>query len=508
MQINNFNISIIKKLYLKNKIFLSVLLFFWSLFALTNNGWDSSEGSIGAYLLAKNIIKHGELGSSTPLSYLFMVAPNSRYYLVHEIGNAAFMLPIAFINVTIEKIFSGFISLETISLTQRFVLSFQASVYSAISAATFFAILRVGFSKAIVPSFLATLCMALTSYFWTYSRNLYDGVLCTTLLTISFFLILKYRQTARFGYLVGCFICLGFGIVTRVSMLLAIIATITYLVITSRRSLRGKEIIVTLLTLFPFGLWQAWYNFLRTGIFYKSPVQLCCPENNALDGNLFVGIGGLLLSPGKSLLIYAPLIILSFVLFKKFFREYQKEAIYVSVLFILWLLLHAKLRSWYGAAGFGPRHFITIVPILFLPISVNLDYILKKTTLKIVTILLSGFGLILSIASIITGWHFRTVYAESQGRVDDDIFIWGVWNSQPIDLVKGAWENIIRIINHMPIIKFPSGASETYYYTNSTVNIWPNALIHAGIPLYIVFFLVIFLLLSILLSVWNILKPA
>jgi putative effector of murein hydrolase LrgA (UPF0299 family) len=164
------------------------------------------------------------------------------------------------------------------------------------------------------------------------------------------------------------------------------------------------------------------------------------------------------------------------------------------------------LRSWYGAAGFGPRHFLTITPILFLPIAVNLDYVLRKATLKIAAIFLASFGLILSIASIITDWHFRIMYAESQGRVKDEIFIWGFWNSQPIDLLKGAWENIMRIINHTPIIKFPSGASETYFYTNSTINIWPNALIHSGIPWYVVLLLVIFLLFSIVLSAWNILK--
>lgn len=496
----------IRDLCERNKVVLSVLFFFWSLFALTNNGWDSSEGSYGAYLLAENIVKHGDLGSNIPLSYLFNIAPNGKYYLVHEIGNAAFMLPTAFINITIEKKFSNFISLENISLVKKFVLSFQSSVYSALSATFFFAILRIGFSQAIYSSFLATLGMVTTTYFWAYSRNLYDGVLCTTLLTASFYFIIKYRQKTNLFYLFVCFICLGLGLITRMSMILALVATLFYLISTSRRSLRVKECSIAMISILPFLLWQAWYNNLRTGIFYKSPVQICCPENNALDGNLIVGIGGLLFSPGKSFFIYVPVVILSIVLFRKFYKEYQKEAIYVAVLTTLWFLLHGKLRSWYGAAGLGPRHFLTVVPILWLPTAVNLNYILKTAKLRIFAILLAGFGLILSMAAIVTSWPFRLVYAESQQRVSDNIFIWGVWNSQAIDLLQGAWENIRRILYSTPIIKFPSGASETYFYTNSTINIWPNALIHAGISWYLVSFLVILLLSLIFWSLGNILK--
>ncbi|MEY3255025.1 MAG: hypothetical protein RLZZ29_156, partial [Cyanobacteriota bacterium] len=119
-------ISRCHKLYSRNKIHINVFIFFWSLFALTNNGWDSSEGSYGAYVLAEQIIKHGDFSSNTSLSYLFDVAPNGKYYLVHEVGNALFMLPTAFLNFIIENILSSFVKPETIDLIQRFILSFQS----------------------------------------------------------------------------------------------------------------------------------------------------------------------------------------------------------------------------------------------------------------------------------------------------------------------------------------------------------------------------------------------
>jgi hypothetical protein len=496
----------LQKIYASKLVYFSVFTFFWALFALTNSGFDNSEG-LFHYQVAVQIIKHGKLGFDTLPEGIFIVAPNGRAYGGHEIGNTLFMLPTAFINVLLENAFSRFVSQDTIVKLQQFILSFQSGTYSAITASIFFAILRTGFSQPIISSFLASLCLALTTYFWTFSRNLFDGVLCSTLLTLSFFLLLKYRKNNNFWFLFGCFLCLGFAFITRISMILAIIVSFAYLISLYRSTLaiRVRELSLALLTLVPFFLWQSWYNYLRTGFFYKSAVQTAIyADNNALDGNIFVGISGLLFSPGKSLFIYAPLVILSLVLFRKFYREYQKEAIYVAALTLLWFLLHARLRSWYGAWGWGPRHFISILPILFLPFAVNLEYVLKKTALKISAIILASFGFILELSSIISNWHFRLMYAQQRG-LDDTKFIWGLWDSQSIDMLKGAFGNIMRLLTHAPIITVKN-YSEANNYASSTINVWVNSFIYANVPWYAAVLLMIPLIVLMYLSIRNIIR--
>jgi hypothetical protein len=293
-------------------------------------------------------------------------------------------------------------------------------------------------------------------------------------------------------------------------MIFPIIVSFAYLISKNKLSLtlRFREIILGLLTVLPFVGFQFWYNVLRTGIFYKSPVQTAAyADNNALDGNIFVGIGGLLLSPGKSLFIYAPLLILSILLFKKFYGEYQKEAIYIAALTVLWFLLHAKLRSWYGAAGWGPRHFITILPILFLPFAVNLEYILKRTALKIFAIFLASFGFILALSSIISNWLFRIVYARQRGLLSDDVFIWGFWNSQPMDMLKGAFGNIVGILTNAPIITITIDSyPKANEYASSTINIWANSFLYAGIPWYVIVILVFPLFILMYVSVRNLVR--
>lgn len=487
-----------------NNEYINIFIFFFCLLALTNSGYDTSEG-VAHYNLAEHLIKTGQLGYDTPPS---LISPDGKTYVPHEFGNTLFMLPTALLNILLEQVLSLRLSENFILRIKQFITSFNAVLYATVTATAFFGILRKGFSLSIISGFFATLSLVLTTYFWDYSRNLFDGVLCMMFLTLSFFFLINYKKDHRLNNLVICFICLGFGLITRITMILPIITSIFYLFILPKTSwkLKMKSVGIALLTLIPFVVWQSWYNNLRTGVFYLSPVQLpVYADNNALDNNIVLGLVGLLFSPGKSIFVYAPLLILSVVLFKKFYREYRKEALYVLILSILWFLLHARLRNWSGAWGWGPRFLITILPILFLPVAVNIEYIWAKRSLKIPGIILASFGFILSLSSIICNWHYRMAYANQRGMLDNSIFVWGFWNSQPVDMLKGAVGNIVRLITRSPLIKV-EGASQINQYISSTINIWPNSFLAVDIPWYIVAVLVMPLLILMYLSwrnIWN-----
>jgi hypothetical protein len=71
------------------------------------------------------------------------------------------------------------------------------------------------------------------------------------------------------------------------------------------------------------------------------------------------GIPGLLLSPGKGLLYYAPLCMLAL-----FHREDWK----LVAPFVLSLVFHGMLHDWTGGTGWGPRFLFTSLPFLLLPL--------------------------------------------------------------------------------------------------------------------------------------------
>jgi len=72
------------------------------------------------------------------------------------------------------------------------------------------------------------------------------------------------------------------------------------------------------------------------------------------------GIPGLLLSPGKGLLYYAPLCV-----FALFFQKDWK----LWTPFVLSLIFHGMLHDWSGGTGWGPRFLFTTLPFLLLPLS-------------------------------------------------------------------------------------------------------------------------------------------
>jgi hypothetical protein len=198
---------------------------------------------------------------------------------------------------------------------------------------------------------------------------------------------------------------------------------------------------------------------------------------------------------------------LSAFLFKKFYQEHQKEAIYIGALTILWFILHSRLRSWYGAWGWGPRHYITILPLIFLPFAVNIECVLRDKLLKVTALILGTFGFILGLSSIISNWHFRMEYAQQRGLTGDKVFIWSFGDSQSIDMLKAGFGNIFRILTQGPIIRIKDTYSEANEYASSTINLWVNSFIYAGIPWYVAVILVIPLVALIYFSARNILTP-
>ena len=138
--------------------------------------------------------------------------------------------------------------------------------------------------------------------------------------------------------------------------------------------------------------------------------------------------------------------------------------------------------------GWGPRHFITILPILFLPFATNLPYVRENIKLRFLAIILGLYGFLLSLSSIISNWHFRMAYAFQNNPLGDDLFVWSLWQNQSMDMLKAAFGNISRLFIRQPP-DIVQGASNINNHTSNTINIWLNTFLFAGIPWYVLFFL-------------------
>jgi hypothetical protein len=443
-----------------------------SVFVLTHSGFTYAE-AINHYTVAEHIVKHRELGFPYAMEGIFSVAPNGRTYASHEIGNALFLLPVALLNHGIEARLTPVIGPERVQMVTRFLFASMGAILCAAGAVFLYLILRLVFVQPTNSALVSVLLFSFCSYYWTYSRIIFDGVLCAVLLLAAMLFLFLFARTQRTQLLVAAFACLGFGFITRLSMLLVIVAAGGYLllVLRVRPDRLWRTAFVAGLTLAPFVVWQLYYNHLRTGSALVPPVFLPqYAESNAMTGSLLTGLAGLLLSPGKSIFIYCPPALLSVLLIRRFWRAYPNEGFFVVSLGLLWLFLHARMASWYGAWGWGPRLFVTVSPVLALPFLVQ-RFSLKSRPARAFASVLLLFGFLLASASIIGNWHYRLFLANQDGRADDRSIVWSLDRNQAVDQLAGAARNLRQTFfgGDFAVVR---GASPLDIAASNTLNLW------------------------------------
>ncbi len=458
----------------------SILVFVMVLavFLLSASGGDTSEGRYH-YMVARQIWTQGSLGFEQPLDGTFTVAPNGRTYGSHEIGNTLFMIPLAGVEALLEKAIPRRLPAGLLSGA---LLTLLPAVYCALTAALLYAMLRVFFAGSIGSSRYACLAFAFSTFVWSYSRIAFDGVLCMCLLTGAMFSMMYFKKTLATRPFVLATLLLGLGVITRLSMVVPLIAFGVYvtLVLWKRPARLIPLGLLAGALLLPFAAWQCYYNHLRTGLWLVSPVQTAqYAHNNGLTGDLAVGLTGLLFSPGKSIFVYIPLALISIVCFRRFAQSYLSEAVFVAILSVLWLLLHSKLASWYGSWGWGPRHMVTITPVLVLPACVNLEWMQEKLWRRSLLLGAITWGFVLSLSSIIGNWVFRMNLSLSEGRFDS--LIWSPSQGQAVDMIEAAVSNLRKLVLHTPIPRFPEHSPANGYASN-TINVWINSAAYQGAP--------------------------
>jgi len=462
--------------------FLLVFALMFSVFLFTSSGFDTSEASYD-YAVARQVLTNGALSFAQPRKGIYTIAPNGRTYASHEFGNTLFLLPVTASNLVLENALAGTYDRRTIGFITGFALSIMPVIYCAMTVALFYAMLRISFMLSISTALECSLAFAFCTFVWTYARNLFDGVLCMCLLTGAMLCMTQFKRTMRMSYFLAATALCGIGVITRLTMVLTLIAFAVYLTVAfwqDRRRLTQLALIGGIV-LVPFAVWQTCYNHLRTGHWLIAPVQSAqYASDNGLTGDLRVGMLGLLFSPGKSIFLFVPLALLSIVCFRRFVADYICEATFVASLSGMWLVLHAKLAgNWAGGWGWGPRHFVTIAPVLVLPACAGWEWMNGSIWTRVLRRCALTWGAILSASSIISNWHFRMALADVQGR--HNAMLWSLSGGQPFDMIAGALSNLRNIAFKAPTPSLPP-FSPINCYASNTINVWMNSAAYAGTP--------------------------
>ncbi|MCB0168328.1 MAG: hypothetical protein KDI79_29135 [Anaerolineae bacterium] len=259
-------------------------------------------------------------------------------------------------------------------------LLFNALV-TALTAVLLLAYLeKLGYSSLV--GLTAALIFGLATLAWPYAKSLFSDPFSGLLLLSAAFVLLKFVHTlagtsatqSRFKkpliiypLLAGLF--LGWNVATRYAEALFLpvfgVLFLYYLL----RGAKPAQFLGRLLRFWPslvafalpltlIGLSLITFNMSR----YGDPLNTGYLPNETFSGILLDGLLGQLVSPGRGLLLYCPILILSVVGFWPFFRRFPAEGLTALSVILIHLLLYGKWFMWHGGYAWGPRFMIPTLP--------------------------------------------------------------------------------------------------------------------------------------------------
>lgn len=106
------------------------------------------------------------------------------------------------------------------------------------------------------------------------------------------------------------------------------------------------------------GLALVTFNLFR----YGDPFNTGYLPNETFSGSLWQGLVGQLVSPGRGLFLYAPVLVLCLWGVLPLFRQARAEALLAGVIILVHLFLYGKWFMWHGGYAWGPRFMVPTLP--------------------------------------------------------------------------------------------------------------------------------------------------
>lgn len=401
-----------------------LFLFFLSVFILTAGGRIASSDETAFFLETQSLVDRGTLAIPDSIVHNGSYGTDGRFYVGGGIGYTLVSVPF----YSAGKFFIGMLpvpeSYHTFILKGFFSLANQF-ICALIGLLFFVFCRRLEYSSKI--SFFLTSALLFSTNLFPYAKSSMREPLLTLCLLGAAYGLFAFKTERKVKHLHLAGFALFYLLNTKISYVVALPIFALYFILIYDLQLFNPFRFRDLAVLFGNRMfwrhgsvlifWIAaacavigWINYMQFGnVFSSGYTGKPQPFNNPLVRGLF----GLLLSPGKSFFLYAPVTILIFWSAVKWYRRYSKEAVFFALLFLVMLFLHAKYFAWAGDGSWGPRYLIPLLPFFVLPLGLLFQNSLeqRKKMYKFAALLLYGSGLLIQLGgtSVYLGSYLRYI---------------------------------------------------------------------------------------------------
>lgn len=292
-------------------------------FALCFAGHYSVRDNIHRLAWARTLLESGSHDISAHV-------PGVRYSM-YGIGQTILHVPFLFVSQSLERIFGS--SPEMAINMTPYLLNGVAGVF------LFYLFLR-RYGRTPREAFAGSLILGIATIWFPYTKVEHGEPLVVTLMLAAF--LVASRAPLAAG-LIG-----GFSIAIRLDSVLWLSLTILFSPSTWKQKLR-----MTLGTL-PGVLLMMWSNQVRTDSWFRSGYQ---PD---FVNPMFTGVYGLLFSSGKSVFLFAPILILFVFAARETWRNpaLRHLVLWTAALFGGQILFYSRWWAWGGEDAWGPRFLL------------------------------------------------------------------------------------------------------------------------------------------------------
>jgi hypothetical protein len=360
-------------------------------YLLTMSGHTYSPDEETMLEVSRSLVTHATWAIPQSQSFVDVAGADGRRYSQYGPGQSFAAVPWVAAGLLVGNTFPK----DQAGYPLRLILgSFNALVAAGICGLLAALGMSLGYSRG--ASLLLGATLAFSTYLWPHSRTFFSEPLTALLMLGSFYLLVHERhmpagekgmalQMAASGALLALVLAI------KVQYAVAIPAFGVYLLwsafsprldgdLAVQRT-RPVTRMVTWVVGFVLGLiplmlynWSVFGNPLLTG--YGTDLRA------TFKTPLGEGVYGLLLSPGKGLVWYAPPVLLAAWGLWRFARKHRAEAVFVLLLGASIVTLFALYAFWHGDGSWGPRYLIPFLPFALLPAVALFDGLGSTAPLK------------------------------------------------------------------------------------------------------------------------------
>jgi hypothetical protein len=458
-----------------------------TLFALTLGVYLFTAGAsltttdaVVTFDVTRNIVEHGSVAMSDNL--LGMEAHrgrDGRYYAPFGLGQSLYNVPFylaARALVTVTGIRLG--KPDTVP---KAIVALGTTVVVAGIVVELFR-LSITLTGSLSASLGAALAMAFGSVLWPYARFGFNQPLAALALLCATHCAIRGARSGSARSIALAGVWLAAGLMTRHEVLLAAAPIGLWLILDGppqhanahlgplaerrERGARGAR----LLAFAPgvaagLTLWLV-YNAIRFG--HPLDSGYLRDPTPGFGSPVVAGALALLFSPGASIVLYSPVVVLALAgLIRLYVRGDRSAALLLLSIPVLFLLFYATLGNWIGGRSYGSRYLVLVLPLFGPGLAVAIDWLAPQRWPRLAVAAVLLLSTLVQLPGVLVDYaKVSQAAAARQGAFNTEARQWQ-WSASPLALNTAAlWtavpDNLAYVTGRRPPppIEPPSGDAD------------------------------------------------